>query len=663
MVFRNISLLFILSTAGLAAMAQTADNALCSGCHGDKSMLGEAGERADSLVIVEDSLKNSPHEGFSCVDCHQDLASGDVPHPPRLAPATCSPCHDDVTEKFKGSLHDLRIKPPPGLKSPCAACHGTHAIRKSDSAESMTHRAKLADTCATCHPPHPDGSGPVAEWKRSIHGRAALSWEVDDAPTCSVCHEPHSIRLAEDPASSLNRRNQMKVCAACHASETKALRRGVHGKSFEAGNMGAAICVDCHGTHDIQRPRDTHSHVYAAAVSDTCGKCHGDPDLTTRFNLRADSVITYNESFHGRGTRWGATNVANCASCHRYHDIRPAADPGSSVHPRNLVLTCGQAECHPAATFAFAQTPVHRRIEGGWLQPVRLTRVAYLIIISFTLVFMVFHQVLEARVLWGMKQGHHLPAAEPGAPPVPPPVLPPLSAFEKREGRWVVVRWDRNQIVQHLALVISFTLLVVTGFMLKIPESWTQKLGDLGPAVFDLRSLVHRISAVVMTLGSIYHLYWIIATPRGRREFAALLPDPLHDLKDMRGTLAWFLGLRDAPPPGRRYTYREKLEYWALVWGTLVMVASGVILWTASHWSALVLELAQVVHGFEALLAFLAILIWHMLGVHLKPAVFPMNRTWLDGSMPAPAMEEEHKTEYDQMVAWQGFDPAKEDRQ
>lgn len=638
------------------------DNSLCLGCHGDKSMLEEAGERATSLMIVEETLKGSPHDGFSCVDCHQDLASGDVPHPSTLAPASCSPCHDDVQEKFKASLHALRIKPHPGIKSTCVPCHGTHAIRKKGESDSLTHRSKLASTCANCHPANPDGTGPVPEWKRSIHGRAALNWEVDEAPTCSVCHNPHEIRLAEDPASPLNRRNQMQVCAPCHPSEVKAVLRGVHGRSFAAGNMGAAICVDCHGTHDVQRPRDTNSHVYAASVSATCGKCHGDPDLTTRFHLRADSVITYNQSFHGRGTRWGATNVANCASCHRYHDIRPAGDPGSSVHPRNLPETCGQADCHPAATEAFAQIPVHKRIEGGWLEPVRLTRVVYLIIITLTLVFMIVHQVLEAWVLWRQKKGHPAPASAANGHPIPPPVLPPLSAFEKKNGTWVVVRWDRNQIVQHMALVVSFTLLVLTGFMLKVPFEWAHKMGNLGPVIFDLRSLVHRLSAIVMTLGSIYHVWWVLGTQRGRREFAALFPDPLHDLKDMIGNFAWFLGFRKAQPPGRRYTYREKLEYWALVWGTLVMVASGIILWTASRWHFMVVELAQVVHGFEALLAFLAILVWHMLGVHLKPAIFPMNRTWIDGAVPPHAMEEEHKHEYDQMVAWQGFDPSKEDR-
>nr|MCU0231141.1 hypothetical protein [Acidobacteriota bacterium] len=97
-----------------------------------------------------------------------------------------------------------------------------------------------------------------------------------------------------------------------------------------------------------------------------------------------------------------------------------------------------------------------------------------------------------------------------------------------------------------------------------------------------------------------------------------------------------------------------------LVWGTIVMVVSGIVLWTESAWPALVVELSQIVHGYEALLAFAAILLWHLFGVHLKPGIFPMNRTWIDGGMPMHAMKEEHRDEYDEVVAWQGVDPERD---
>jgi cytochrome b subunit of formate dehydrogenase len=287
----------------------------------------------------------------------------------------------------------------------------------------------------------------------------------------------------------------------------------------------------------------------------------------------------------------------------------------------------------------------------------RWTRWIYLAIISATLVFMAVHQVLEQKTL--LRTAHAHPHKEAAALPARRR-LEPLTRFESRNGQWVAIRWDRNQILQHLALVISFSTLVLSGFALYLPGGWADKLGAIGRPLFDLRGQVHRVAALVMIGGSLYHMYWLAFTRRGRREFVELLPDVLHDGKDLIGNFAWFLGFRDAPPHGRRYTYREKLEYWALVWGTIVMVVSGIVLWTESAWPALVVELSQIIHGYEALLAFAAILLWHMFGVHLKPGIFPMNRTWIDGGMPIHALKEEHRDEYDEVVAWQGVDPERD---
>ncbi len=644
--------------AGLLSLPVRADDSICASCHADAASLSDAGERAAKLVVVEDSLKGSAHEGLSCTDCHADLA-GDppIPHPPDLAPASCDTCHGDVVETVKSSIHTQKITPGPGYKSGCAACHGSHQIRPHGDAASKTNAHNLGTTCGQCHQKDAYGRDPVAEWQTSVHGRAAVEGEEVEAPTCNVCHHPHAVRALEDPAEPLNRRNQPNLCGRCHTSELNALLRGVHGRAWKAGNLASAICTDCHGAHAIQRPQYGGS-VFAAEVSETCGRCHGDPDLTSRYDLRPDSVITYDRSYHGRGAGWGAANVANCASCHRFHDIRSQHDPASSVNPQNLQRTCGQPNCHPGATAGFSGTPVHARAIVKGIDWTRWTRWIYLAIISATLVFMAVHQVLEQKTL--LRSAHaHPHAAATGARPARRKIEP-LSRFESRDGRWVAVRWDRNQIVQHLFLVISFSTLVLSGFALYLPAAWADKLGAIGRPLFDLRGQVHRVAALVMIGGSLYHMYWLAFTKRGRREFVELLPDVLHDGKDLVGNFAWFLGFRDAPPPGRRYTYREKLEYWALVWGTIVMVVSGVVLWTASNWPALVVELSQLVHGYEALLAFAAILLWHMFGVHLKPGIFPMNRTWIDGGMPIHAMKEEHRDEYDEVIAWQGIDPERD---
>jgi len=636
-----------------------ADDTVCVSCHSDEAALSDAGDRAKQLVVTDQALVGSIHEGLSCTDCHVDLA-GDppIPHPPDLAPASCDTCHSDTVEMVRSSIHGRKIEPKPGYETICAACHGSHQIRPPDDLQSKTNPHHLGETCGQCHRKDKFGRDPVAEWQASVHGRAAIEGEELEAPTCNVCHHPHAVRALEDPAEPLNRRNQPTLCGRCHTSELNALLRGVHGRAWKAGNLASAICTDCHGAHAIQHPADEGS-IYASHISNTCGQCHGDPELTSRFDLRPDSVITYDQSYHGRGTGWGSSAVANCASCHRYHDIRSQNDPASSVNPRNLRRTCGQPDCHSGATESFSTTPAHARAVVRGIDWPRWTRYVYIAIISLTLVFMAVHQVLEQKTLARTTHAH---APHKGvAAAVKRPRLEPLSRFEKQDGKWVVVRWDRNQILQHLFLVISFSALVLSGFALYLPAEWAGKLGVLGKPLFDLRGQIHRVAALVMVISSLYHLYWLFFTRRGRREFVELLPDPLHDGRDMIASFAWFVGLRDAPPPGRRFTYREKLEYWALVWGTFVMVASGVVLWTEDNWPALVVQLSQVVHGYEALLAFAAILLWHMFGVHLKPGIFPMNRTWIDGWMPVHAMKEEHREEYEAMIAWQGVDPDRDE--
>lgn len=211
-------------------------------------------------------------------------------------------------------------------------------------------------------------------------------------------------------------------------------------------------------------------------------------------------------------------------------------------------------------------------------------------------------------------------------------------------------RMSVNQRVQHLVLLVSFTVLALTGFALKIPDEAGRALGTFGDAIFSLRGVLHRIAAAWMLGGSFYHLYYLIFTHAGRADLRALRPRPKKDLRDMLQTIRVGLGLSDAPPQMERVTYKEKLEYWALVWGTIVMSVTGLLLWSASFWSGLVLDISRAIHWYEALLAVSAIVIWHLYNVHLKPGVFPMSRTWIDGRISRHEMMEEHSLEYARLM-------------
>jgi cytochrome b subunit of formate dehydrogenase len=115
------------------------------------------------------------------------------------------------------------------------------------------------------------------------------------------------------------------------------------------------------------------------------------------------------------------------------------------------------------------------------------------------------------------------------------------------------------------------------------------------------------------------------------------------------------LGLRREPPAFDRFNYIEKAEYWALVWGTVVMTGTGLALWFENQslrWlDKWVLDLATVIHYYEAWLAFLAIMIWHIYYVIANPEAYPMNWTWLTGRISEEHLRLEHPLEWERLTA------------
>ena len=107
-----------------------------------------------------------------------------------------------------------------------------------------------------------------------------------------------------------------------------------------------------------------------------------------------------------------------------------------------------------------------------------------------------------------------------------------------------------------------------------------------------------------------------------------------------------YLGLKREKPEYARFTYAEKAEYWALVWGMFVMAGTGIMLWAKVFFGNLLprwfLDIATAIHFYEAVLATLAIVVWHFYQVFFDPDVYPMNGAWLDGKMPLDLYREEH---------------------
>ena len=203
--------------------------------------------------------------------------------------------------------------------------------------------------------------------------------------------------------------------------------------------------------------------------------------------------------------------------------------------------------------------------------------------------------------------------------------------------------------LQHGALMLSFTVLVITGFMLRYPEAWwVHGIRRLSDHAFEARSLAHRIAAVVMITASVAHLIYLAGTRRGREFLRDMLPRR-RDVSDAGQNLLHNLGVASRKPRFGRFSYMEKMEYWALVWGTLVMAVTGVIMAFENLFISLLTKLgwdiSRTVHFYEAWLATLAILVWHLYYVIFNPEVYPMNTAWISGRMPESVMAEEHALE------------------
>ncbi len=167
-----------------------------------------------------------------------------------------------------------------------------------------------------------------------------------------------------------------------------------------------------------------------------------------------------------------------------------------------------------------------------------------------------------------------------------------------------------------------------------------------------LRGLMHRVSAVVLILLSMFHVGFVIVSDDGNRNLKAILPRIPADLKEAWGRILYNLGLRAAPPRAGRYNFIEKFEYFGVVWGTFMMVMSGLILWFSDEVLRIaplwVVDTAKVIHRYEAILAILVVAIWHMYTVHLRPGVFPMSRVWWTGRISREEMIAEHPIEYEE---------------
>jgi formate dehydrogenase subunit gamma len=238
----------------------------------------------------------------------------------------------------------------------------------------------------------------------------------------------------------------------------------------------------------------------------------------------------------------------------------------------------------------------------------------------------------------------------------------------------VFLRMNLAERVQHWLLILTFFVLVITGLPIFFYQfklfQWLLPTGRS----FYIRGLVHRGAAVLMIGNLIWHLVYAAFTRRGRSNFKEMLPR-WKDIRDAVEQFGHNLGLSrflhkkgfgktffgkhpfwlfSQPPRYGRYNFVEKFEYWSLGWGSVIMIISGFFMWNVELSLRLfplwVHDIFIIIHGYEAILAFLAIIIWHMYNVHLNPEVFPMSRVWLNGRITGKELRLLHPLEYEKII-------------
>jgi cytochrome b subunit of formate dehydrogenase len=621
-----IAAFLLFAAAGLSAApkksAPKPTNAECLACHSDSTLSHEVNGKPVSLYVDPNKFKDSIHGGmFQCVDCHADLKTS--PHEKPPAKVSCATCHADEQAAYDRSFHATAMKAGDGQAATCVDCHGSpHELLAASDPKSKVNHANIPATCGACHGQKfvMAASGQSAQlflsYEESVHGRAVAAGS-EKAAVCTDCHGTHAILAASDPKSSIFKFNVPLTCAKCHSSVEQQFAQSIHGQAIARGDWQAPVCTDCHGIHSIKSHIDPNSPVNAQNVAlATCGRCHEGVRLSQEFGFEGRRATTYLASYHGLASKLGSQIVANCASCHGVHNILPSSDPRSTINRQNLVKTCGQ--CHPGVTEKFVAARVHvgapLSADTGSVA-VRWIRNFYLSMIVAVIGAMLLHNF----IIWRRK------------------------AIARRNAEHLsITRMSRSQRLQHIILLASFIVLVATGFALKFPDSWFAALLGMGERV---RGITHRVAAVVLIAAGVYHLFYVVLSRDGRRLLKDFLPVP-RDASDVRRTMAYYLGLTSEKPEFARFSYAEKAEYWALVWGLIVMASTGIMLWARVFVGNLLprwwLDVATAIHLYEAILATLAIVVWHFYQVFLDPDVYPMNWAWWDGKMSVEHYREEH---------------------
>jgi cytochrome b subunit of formate dehydrogenase len=563
-------------------------NTACLACHrmaGLSAPLPD-GERR-SLHVSPEEFEQSVHGKRACVECHKDITK--VPHCKGIdRKVGCVDCHESLWQK----------------------------AQEEGRTEELARLGEVVEQ--------------IESYMTSVHARPNRDDQSRTNATCYNCHDAHYILPIDSQIGAESRLKIPDICGQCHSDIRDAYLTSVHGQEISGnGNAYAAVCIDCHTTHDIESPSADSTRLL---ITMNCGNCH------------AEELETYLGTYHGQVSTLGYTHTAKCYECHGDHEIKRVDDEASIMHVNNRLETC--AKCHEGATQGYVTFQPHGNTHDFDRYPRMWIAAKFMIgLLAGVFAFFWTHAALWFyREYKDRKEGKNNRYVQ-------------IDEIPDTGGKYIR-RFAGMWRLAHLVGALSIMLLVLTGTTVLYADSFW------APAVIAAlggpksAAILHRLGAVGFIIIFFGHLiYFAVRIGRTWRTFRWFGPDSLipnwQDFKDAAAMFRWFFG-RGPRPHFDRWTYYEKFDYWAPFWGMFIIGVSGVMLWfpgaTAAVMPGWIFNVATIVHGEEAFLAAVFLFTVHFFNCHFRPDKFPQDIVMFTGAVTLDEFRREHGLQYKRMV-------------
>ncbi|MBL6945000.1 MAG: hypothetical protein ISR56_11620 [Bacteroidales bacterium] len=606
-------------------------NIACLGCHQKNSSKGEylLSQVGDTLHFDISHLSNSVHSNIQCVKCHTGVSHNLRRSCKTVDKVDCSNCHIEVSNNYFTSGHGQGFLRKEENAPYCTDCHGTHETKSRFDDTSPTYRGEIPTLCGSCHTEDGDANkmaelkevNAYLDYSTSIHGKGLTDKGLLVSAVCTDCHTTHHELKESDTLSSVHPSNVSLTCAKCHKSIYDDYIASDHSIYNNTESKTYPNCGTCHSAHVIS---EIDKDKFMTEITVQCGLCH------------EKLSGTYKETYHGKAYMLGDLDAARCSDCHGAHKILRVENPNSMVGYKNIVNTCSQ--CHNNVTLEFTGYLTHATHNDNPILFWSFWGMTSLLIFVFG--FFGLHTLIWLpRSLKQRKiNKHHTPVGK--------------TKYYRR--------FNKRQRFTHIMVILSFLLLALTGMTLKFAHmEWASWIAHMLGGV-KAAGTIHRFAAIITFIYFAFHLSTLfqLRAKEGLsgKEFLFgknSLMFNKQDIKDMGVSIKWFLGKGPRPEYGR-WTYWEKFDYMAVFWGVAVIGLSGLILWFPEFFTHFIpgwaINVAQIIHSDEALLATGFIFTIHFFNTHLRPESFPMDTVIFTGHVPFDEYIKDRPREYKELV-------------